>query len=607
MIINAGFLAVVGGFCLMASLAMGAETAPLPAIASTAQAAPAAPAVDRPAWASASGQDRYGAWADLRVAGVSQRFRWIPPGTFTMGSPQTEQNAGAATPPTGKPDMFADEVQHQVTLTQGYWLADSTCTQALWQAVTGANPAMFTDSPQNPVEQVSWNDCQQFLTTLDARVPAGAFRLPSEAQWEYACRAGTTTAFSFGSTITPEQVNYDGNFPFGDAPKGLYRQKTVAVKSLPPSPWGLYEMHGNVFQWCDDWYGDYTGGDARDPTGPLYGAYRVVRGGSCGNQARSCRSAYRKQAPQDFRNVNLGFRIVAPSIPLPATAPLFLGTWQEDSHADDLMRFEPARSTIKNPGEEPDYACSAYDPDGVIWRRSYQRLSKMKVKLTGDRLEIISGGTGTYHRLAKVPPGMEIAALTIPASKPVADDRTASISAEAAKRAMEDQAVRTDPARRADGAGVDADNTAWMKSVIAEVGWPDAQRFGRETATKMFLFVQHSNDMPLMLGVLPAIEKDLPSKAVDPQDFALLFDRVQMYSGRPQRYGSQIVQDEHGNQVVWLLEDKDHVEKIRADIGLFPLATYLQFMSQRMGTIGSMEQVRFDDAVLHHDGGASGP
>jgi hypothetical protein len=167
-----------------------------------------------------------------------------------------------------------------VRLSRGFWLADTVCTQALWQAVTGANPSHFKDDARNPVESVSWDDVQAFLSELNRRVPGLQARLPSEAEWEYACRAGTTTPFSFGDNITPEQVNYDGNQPYAGGEKGLYRQKTVPAGSLPANPWGLYEMHGNVWEWCADWYGDYPNTPQVDPTGPQTGGSRVLRGGS---------------------------------------------------------------------------------------------------------------------------------------------------------------------------------------------------------------------------------------------------------------------------------------------------------------------------------------
>ena len=131
----------------------------------------------------------------------------------------------------------------------------------------GANPSHFKGADR-PVEQVSWDDVQAFLRKLEALVPGIMADLPTEAEWEYACRAGTTTPFSFGSMITPEQVNYDGNLPYAGGEKGIYREETVPAKSLPPNPWGLYEMHGNVWEWCADGMRDYNEGPALDPRGP---------------------------------------------------------------------------------------------------------------------------------------------------------------------------------------------------------------------------------------------------------------------------------------------------------------------------------------------------
>ena len=251
-------------------------------------------------WASEWGQDRFGLYMDLNYQGVCQRFRWILPGSFLMGSPENEKEIE----PWG-----GDETQHRVTLAHGFWLADTACTQALWQAVMGGNPSHFTGDPDLPVESVSWLDVQQFIERLNALFPGLQVRLLNEAQWEYACRAGTQTPFSFGSDITPEQVNYDGNYPYAGGSQGLYRGKTVPVKSLPPNPWGLYEMHGNVWEWCADWYGDYPKLAVIDPQGPDQGDSRVVRGGSWGNNARYSRSAYRDWFEQDYRYRNLGFRL----------------------------------------------------------------------------------------------------------------------------------------------------------------------------------------------------------------------------------------------------------------------------------------------------------
>jgi len=131
----------------------------------------------------------------------------------------------------------------------------------------GDNPAAFKESLSNPVETVSWDDVQQFIIKLNGLVPGLNACLPTEAQWEYACRAGTPTPFSFGKNITPEQVNYDGNYPYTGGEKGLFRRKTVPVKSLPANPWRLHEMHGNILEWCSDWYGDYPTEAVIDPCG----------------------------------------------------------------------------------------------------------------------------------------------------------------------------------------------------------------------------------------------------------------------------------------------------------------------------------------------------
>ena len=257
------------------------------------------PDVFPPPWASEWEEDaEWGLAATLNLNGVKQTFRWIQPGTFLMGSPEDE------------PQRIAErETQHEVTLTRGYWLADTACTQALWQAVMGDNPSQFKDDPANPVEQVSWNDVQTFLDRLNELVPGLAAGLPSEAQWENACRAGTTTPFSFGENITPAQVNYNGEFPYADGKKGQFRARTVPVKSLPPNPWGLYEMHGNVWEWCADRFGNYPQGPQTDPSGPPEGVERVLRGGSWYFRGRDCRATYRSGDEPGNRSLHTGFRL----------------------------------------------------------------------------------------------------------------------------------------------------------------------------------------------------------------------------------------------------------------------------------------------------------
>ncbi|MEW6747389.1 MAG: SUMF1/EgtB/PvdO family nonheme iron enzyme [Planctomycetota bacterium] len=216
-------------------------------------------------------------------------FVYIEPGTFTMGSPESESGRDS------------DETQHRVTISKPFLIAKYEVTQEVWQKVMGSNPSHFKQGGKYPVETVSWNDVMEFCKKV-------ALELPTEAQWEYACRAGTTTAFALGATITPDQVNYDGNYPYGSAPKGQYRQKTVAVDTFQPNAWGLYNMHGNVWEWCADWYGDYPSSSVTDPTGPSGGLGRVDRGGGWSGDARYCRSADRYGLDPSGGLSGLGFR-----------------------------------------------------------------------------------------------------------------------------------------------------------------------------------------------------------------------------------------------------------------------------------------------------------
>jgi formylglycine-generating enzyme required for sulfatase activity len=249
------------------------------------------------------GVDRYGLFATVQIQQVMQKLRWLPPGEFLMGSPESEERF----------DRFHTErPRHRVRLSEGCWLADTACTQAFWLAVVGGeNPSRFVEDPLLPVEQVSWDDVtEKFLPGLQAMLGASVeVQLPSEAQWEYACRAGTTTPFWFGETITPEQVNYNGNYPYGKAKKGLYRQRTVPVASLPANGWGFYEMHGNVWEWCRDGLRTYGSEPVKDPEGPQASASgRVLRGGSWFFLAVSARSACRSAGLPGLRSDDFGFR-----------------------------------------------------------------------------------------------------------------------------------------------------------------------------------------------------------------------------------------------------------------------------------------------------------
>lgn len=260
-----------------------------------------------PVWAVAWGDDPYGLWAELRVDKVVQRMRWIESGEFDMGSPEDE------------PERYGNEgPQHRVRISEGFWLADSACTQALWLAVMGGDPrrAYLVGDLQNPVERASWDDVSDFLCTLQRKLPEGGEPLlPTEAQWEYACRAGTRTPFNLGENVTVDQVNYDGNHPYLGGAKGKWRERAMPVKSLAPNGWGLYEMHGNVWEWCADSRRTYDkleeGVVLQDPTGPssALSGMRAVRGGSWINYPQSARSAYRGTIGRGIRRDIVGFRL----------------------------------------------------------------------------------------------------------------------------------------------------------------------------------------------------------------------------------------------------------------------------------------------------------
>ena len=228
--------------------------------------------------------------------GLGMKFVWIPPGTFLMGSPKDD------------PDAYENEIQHRVTLTKGFYMGVYTVTQEQWQAVRGDNPSKFQGEKNLPVESVSWFDCQEFVKKLREE-DDWPYRLPTEAEWEYSCRAGTTTPFHFGATISTDQANYDGNYTYGNGKKGVFRANPVPVGSFPANAWGLHDMHGNVYQWCADWYGSYPQNDIIDPQGPDSGETRVWRGGSWNYYPKYCRSASRDWHPPANRYPYLGFRI----------------------------------------------------------------------------------------------------------------------------------------------------------------------------------------------------------------------------------------------------------------------------------------------------------
>jgi formylglycine-generating enzyme required for sulfatase activity len=234
----------------------------------------------------------YGCPEDRTSDPFASQMKYISSGTFQMGSNDGESD---------------EKPTHSVTLSS-FYMSQYEVTQKQWRDIMGTNPSYFKDCDNCPVEQVSWNEIQDFLQKLNTKTGKN-YRLPTEAEWEYACRAGTTTTFNTGDNLTTAQANYDGNYPWKNYPKGEYRQKTTPVDSFSPNAWGLYDMHGNVWEWCSDWYGSYSSGAVTNPKGPSTGTNRVLRGGSWDYYAVSCRSADRLSDTPDDRSNSYGFRI----------------------------------------------------------------------------------------------------------------------------------------------------------------------------------------------------------------------------------------------------------------------------------------------------------
>jgi formylglycine-generating enzyme required for sulfatase activity len=217
---------------------------------------------------------------------IGMKFRLIQPGTFMMGSPA-----------------------HQVTLTKQYYMGNYPVTQSEYARIMGSNPSRFKGDC-HPVEQVSWEDATAFIQKLNGlpeeRAAGRVYRLPTESEWEYACRAGSSRAYCFG-----EDEARLGEYAWYGANSG---RKTHPVGQKAPNAWGLYDMHGNVWEWCSDWYGDYPSGSVRDPKGPSTGSYRVNRGGSWYDEAAHCRSADRNRNVPSNRYYSLGFRLALSSL-----------------------------------------------------------------------------------------------------------------------------------------------------------------------------------------------------------------------------------------------------------------------------------------------------
>jgi formylglycine-generating enzyme required for sulfatase activity len=226
---------------------------------------------------------------------LGMKFVWIPPGTFLMGSPPEEKG------------RFQIETQHKVTLAKGFYMGAYTVTQEQWEAVMGNNPSFFRGNNNLPVEWVSWEDCQQFIKKLREK-DGKPYRLPTQTEWEYACRAGTTTPFNVGETLSTDQATFYSD-ALDSAGKAVGRARTTPVGSFPANAWGLFDMHGNVSQWCQDWYSFDPNVEAVDPQGPKDGQFRVLRGGSFMQPVMQCRSAQILKMEPDSRASNAGIRL----------------------------------------------------------------------------------------------------------------------------------------------------------------------------------------------------------------------------------------------------------------------------------------------------------
>jgi formylglycine-generating enzyme required for sulfatase activity len=243
---------------------------------------------------------------ELKIRGIKYVFRWCPPGEFMMGSPETEN---------GRKN---DETLHKVILTHGFWIMETEVTQAMWNSIMSFNPSYFIGS-NRPVNWTKWDDYQEFIRILNSidNIPHGfEFSLPTEAQWEYACRAGTTTPFYCGDKLDDKQANIAVN-----AVKSI--GQPLVVRLYPPNAWGIFDMYGNVSEWCQDIYGDYPNETVTNPTGLspieatkldsnsiIFGFEHVKRGGSYGTEMEKCRSASRNYEKEHSKNFSLGLRLV---------------------------------------------------------------------------------------------------------------------------------------------------------------------------------------------------------------------------------------------------------------------------------------------------------
>jgi len=311
-----------------------------------------------------AGIDACGLWGELEVGGVRQRLRWIQPGTYLRGSPEDEA------------DRWADEgPQHPVFISRGFWLGDTPVTQALWKAVTGETPSFF-EGPTRPVECVSWDEAQAFCAALGQHCPNLAARLPTEAEWEYACRAGTTGPHWL--------ANEDGDLGEIAWYADNSERQTQPVGRLAPNPWGLYDMLGNVWEWCQDAWSRYE----PEPAEESDGRHRLIRGGSWDDRARNVRAAARGRSVPGYLDDDIGLRI--------AVDPIEEGSDEDEDGGGRVIRggfwdghARNARAAFRN----------RIDPggrhDSIGFRVAVDPIEEGSDE--GDRLRVIRGGAWGSH------------------------------------------------------------------------------------------------------------------------------------------------------------------------------------------------------------------
>ena len=316
--------------------------------------------------------------------GIKLEMVLIPAGKFMMGSPESENARGIY------------ETQHEVTLTKPYYMGKYEVTQEQYESVMGVNPSNGTKGAKLPVTDVSWEDCNEFIKKLNANTDGG-YRLPTEAEWEYACRAGTSTAYSFGDSVTQNDANVDGS-------------SIKVVGSYKPNALGLYDMHGNVFEWCNDRYGDYVTGAVTDPKGPAPGNSHVLRGGFFGLTISAARSSNRVNFAPTTRSGSFGFRLartvdsktyVVPTVPktdptegMPTTASLLVAPFSE-AKAKEVQK-EVAKSLQKGVEEKADL--------GKGIRMEFVLIPKGKFKMGSSESEKGRSNFETQHEVTLTKP-----------------------------------------------------------------------------------------------------------------------------------------------------------------------------------------------------------